>query len=113
MKHGLSDEQIIEIKKIFSQKPKVKEAILFGSRSLGTHKKTSDIDIALKGDIPYDMILKIKSILNEETFIPFFFDILDYKRINNKDLTKEIDEKGISFYKRDNILSPLQRGSRE
>jgi len=44
--------------------------------------------------------LTIKSILNEETLMPYNFDVLDYSNISNEELKKHIDNFGVSIYKK-------------
>jgi predicted nucleotidyltransferase len=48
MKYGLSEKQLMEITSKLAEIPEIEEAVLFGSRAIGTYKEASDIDIALK-----------------------------------------------------------------
>jgi type I restriction enzyme S subunit len=98
MKYGLGENQLSEIVDIFRKYPEVEEAILFGSRAIGTYKEASDIDIAIKGkDVSVILATKIQSDL-EDTYLPFFFDIISFPSITNQDLIKHINTKGISIY---------------
>lgn len=101
MKIGLTKKQMNIILNVLLDNSFVDEAILFGSRSTGEHKKTSDIDIALKGNMDDNQLSKVKQSLQEATLIPLFFDIIDYSKISNKLLLKEIDTKGISIFRKD------------
>jgi type I restriction enzyme, S subunit len=99
MKYGLDENQLCEIVDIFRKYPEVEEAILFGSRAIGTYKEASDIDIAIKGkDVSVILATKIQSDL-EDTYLPFFFDIISFPSITNQDLIKHINTKGISIYR--------------
>lgn len=49
MQIGISSEEREIFRRIFSSHPSVEAALLFGSRSKGTHRKDSDADIALAG----------------------------------------------------------------
>ena len=49
MKYGLSENQLEEIISILQKYDEIEEAILFGSRVIGTYKKASDVDIVIKG----------------------------------------------------------------
>ncbi|HPJ12452.1 MAG TPA: restriction endonuclease subunit S [Caldisericia bacterium] len=99
MKYGLGENQLSEILDIFRKYPEVEEAILFGSRAIGTYKEASDIDIAIKGkDVSVIIATKIQSDL-EDTYLPFFFDIISFPSITNQDLIKHINTKGISIYR--------------
>ena len=59
------------------------------------------MDIALKGEnLNLEIVTKISYRLNEETILPYKFDILDYQSINNIKLTELINRIGISLYKK-------------
>jgi uncharacterized protein len=74
-KFGLTDEEIKQIIDVLKSIPEVECGIIYGSRTLGTYKPGSDIDFALKGKINLDVVAKVKRILEEETTLPYFFDI--------------------------------------
>ena len=98
---GLQESDIISIKYALENYPEIKEAYIFGSRAKGNYRKGSDVDIALKGDnIPFADILTIAGYLNEDTIMPYHFDVLDYDAIQNQHLTEHIDRAGILFYKK-------------
>ena len=74
-------------------------AILYGSCALGTFKKGSDIDIALKGkEITSTICSLIHFELEEETLLPYFFDITNYEIIKNQKLIEHIDRVGKILY---------------
>jgi predicted nucleotidyltransferase len=98
---GLTPKDLQEILDVLRNYQEVDEAILFGSRALNTHKKGSDIDIALKGKEIGFITATIAGILNEESHLPYFFDILDYNLIENQDLKEHIDRVGQQIYKKD------------
>lgn len=101
MKYGLSEQQLKEIVDFISIYPEVEEAVLFGSRALGTYKEASDVDIAIKGDkVTAGLAAKIKFDIEEDTYLPFFFDIVAYPTITNEALRKHIDTKGIVIFRR-------------
>lgn len=95
---GLSQSDIEEIKDVLKLFPQVHEALIFGSRALGTQKKGSDIDIAIKGEHLRGCVEEISAILNEKSMLPYFFDILEYAEITNKNLLDHIDRVGVVFY---------------
>lgn len=92
----LSDmESIISILKL---QPKVEKAIVFGSRAKGNFKDSSDVDIALKGkQLDFETISKISYQLNEETLMPYKFDILNYHSIKEPSLIDHINRLGIEI----------------
>lgn len=101
MKFGLSENQIKEIISHLENFHEIEEAVIFGSRAIGTQKNGSDIDIAIKGkDVSATVAAKIKSVCEEESSIPFFFDFVAYQTINNKELKEHIDTRGIVLYRK-------------
>jgi len=94
MKSGLTKKDIEVIQKTLSKFPEVKSAIIFGSRALGNYKKGSDIDLALKGDLTPELISQIQYQMEEETNLPYFFDVVDYGSIEKQALLEHIDQYG-------------------
>lgn len=90
----LEDKYVEFIKNtVYSVLPDV-EIFIYGSRVQGKARKYSDVDIALKGDIPFDDLLKIRGIFENSAF-PYKVDIVDldslkpdFFRIIEKDLYK-------------------------
>lgn len=81
------------------QFPAVEEALIYGSRSLGTYRRGSDVDIALKGkELHSDIVREVSFLLNEETIMPYHFDVLNYHCLTNRELTRHIDRVGAVFY---------------
>lgn len=101
MKYGLSDDQLSEIIRFIEKYPEVERAILFGSRAMDTYKEASDVDIAILGDqITADLAAKIKFDLEEDTYLPFYFDIIAYPTITNEALKGHIHNKGVVIFRR-------------
>ncbi|CAG5011876.1 hypothetical protein DYBT9275_05044 [Dyadobacter sp. CECT 9275] len=98
---GLKESDISDITQILNRYPGISRAYIFGSRAKGNYKSGSDVDIAVKGDdISYDTILNIAAYLNEETLMPYHFDVLNYQTIQSSDLREHIDRTGIMFYQK-------------
>jgi len=97
---GLTNQDIQSIIAVIKAYPEIDEAIIFGSRALNTYKKGSDIDIALKGVNIALIVATISGILNEESHLPYFCDVLDYNIIDNEDLKNHIDRVGVQIYKK-------------
>lgn len=93
---GLSDKELSTLREVFTKFDTIEEVILFGSRARGTHQKASDIDLAIKGkNIDLDTLSKLTYILEEETNLPYFFDVVIYDKISDDALKKAIDEGGV------------------
>jgi predicted nucleotidyltransferase len=100
---GLTKQDIQTITDILAQQTNVEKALLFGSRAKGNYKHGSDVDIALKGrQLNVETISNISYLLNEETFLPYKFDILNYYSTSKK-VTGHIDRVGIVFYENEGI----------
>ena len=91
---GLSPKELEILKDVFKKFDDIKEVILFGSRALGTHKTASDIDLAIKGNVDINTLSKLKYTLEEDTNLPYFFDVVIYDNLENMELKKHIDEFG-------------------
>ncbi|VVH57826.1 Type I restriction-modification system, specificity subunit S (EC, partial [uncultured Gammaproteobacteria bacterium] len=73
----------------------VEKAILFGSRAIDTYKEASDVDIAIKGEnADWSLAMTIQDHLEEETYLPFFFDVVAYGSVESEELRRHIDGKG-------------------
>jgi uncharacterized protein len=99
MKYGLSEGQLNEIIAKIKAIPEIEEAFIFGSRAVGSFKNSSDVDIAIKGEkIDFKTVAHLKWQLEEETYLPFFFDVVAYTTIDNSALKHEIDKNGQRIY---------------
>ena len=95
---GLSPKELEILQNVFKKFDDIKEVILFGSRALGTHKTASDIDLAIKGNVDINTLSKLKYTLEEDTNLPYFFDVVIYDNLENMELKKHIDEVGKIIY---------------
>jgi len=101
MKFGLSPRDLSEISDTMSTFPEIEEAVLFGSRAKGNYKPGSDIDIAIKGRaIEQSCVSGLSYALNEESSLPYFFDIIHYESISEQALIEHIDRVGHQIYAR-------------
>ena len=96
---GLSEAELRTLRTVFARFPQIEEVILFGSRAHGTHRPSSDIDLAIKGkEITLDTLAKLRYILEEETNLPYFFDVVVYEKVENEELKRVIDGCGETIY---------------
>jgi len=99
MNYGLRKTDIQYIIEALQSFNDIDQAILFGSRAMGNYKQGSDVDMAIKGkELADTTIYRLSDLLNEELPLPYFFDIIVYDRINNKELKKHIDKFGKVIY---------------
>jgi len=99
MNFGISDSDLAYIVSALAKFDEIERASIFGSRAKGTHKPGSDIDIALYGDrVNFDTISKLHSLLEDESPMPYRFDIVDYSHLTHENLKSHIDRIGIEIY---------------
>lgn len=98
--YGLSSEDLHAIIQVLKQYPQIKEARIFGSRAMGTHRVGSDVDIALEGADLEDIVAAVSGRLNDETPLPYMFDVVIFSGTGNVDLQDHIQRVGIPFYTR-------------
>jgi predicted nucleotidyltransferase len=101
MNSGLQPQDIAVITQALRLFPEVEEVILFGSRAKGNFKPGSDVDIAVKGEkVTHTTIIQLSSYLNEETVLPYFFDVIQIEKITNKALLEHVNRVGKNIYTR-------------
>ena len=99
-KYGLTPSHINLITDVFKDHQGIEQVILFGSRAKGNYKPGSDVDFAVVGsNMTARDINNISYQLNEETVLPYYFDVLEYSAISSEELIHHINEYGIPFYK--------------
>lgn len=99
--YGLIEKDLFYINKAIKKFDEIEKVVIFGSRAMGNYKKYSDIDISVFGEnVTDEIIYKLNDYLNEVYPLPYFFDVLDYKSIKNKELIKHIDTYGKIIYKK-------------
>jgi len=101
MSFGISEKSCRQLQRVLEEFSEIEEALIFGSRALGTEKPGSDIDLAIKGAaVTPQTALSLAARLNESLPIPYFCDVVDYASIDNPALKEHIDRHGRSFFKR-------------
>lgn len=94
----LTSLDIKALKEVIGGFSEIEKAFLFGSRAKGISENGSDVDIALKGDdVTFETTRKVSFILNEETNMPYHFDVVNFHAIKNQDLIKHIERVGIDL----------------
>jgi len=79
--------------------PEIEKAVVFGSRAKGNYKPGSDIDIAIYGkNITFDILAKLHSLLEDESPMPYQFDVVDFTHSNHEELKEHIERMGKIIY---------------
>ena len=96
---GLCPQTITLIQQECLKHPNIREAWLFGSRAMGTHKPGSDIDIAIDGDLSFQQ-LNALAVGLDELMLPYEFDVLTLSGINNAQLIAHIQRVGKRIFQK-------------
>ncbi len=98
---GLTNEEILNIKAVFEKYQEIEEVLVYGSRSMGNYKPSSDIDLTIKGKgIGLSLQIKIEFDL-DDLMLPYKFDITIYEKISNPEFLDHINRVGKTIYKRE------------
>lgn len=98
MKFGLSDTVIKELQDVFRRHANIRKVLIFGSRSKGSYRAGSDIDLAVVGTgIDYNQLLSILCEI-EDLDLLYKVDLLDYQKKVGTPIGDHIDRVGQIFY---------------
>jgi len=97
---GLDDRDIKIIQNIGKSYEGINQILVFGSRALENYKKSSDVDLAIVGDLEQTEIWAISGLLNDELLTPYFYDVVNFETITNVDLKNSIKNFGKVIYKK-------------
>ena len=101
MRYGLRDSDLTCIAGAVRRIDEIDECILFGSRAKGNYKRGSDVDLVIKGDrVTRDTVIHLWGWLNEESPMPYFFDVVQYETISEPTLIEHIDRVGVTLYQK-------------
>jgi uncharacterized protein len=94
---NLKPDELALLQRVFRSHPEIKTVKLFGSRAKGTHSPSSDIDLALWGDVD---ALRAESIAAELDELPtaYKFDVQPFHLIKLRPLREHIERVGITVY---------------
>lgn len=85
-------EEIVELARNYG----IGKVILFGSRARGDYKKTSDIDLAIKGGNRINFALDVEDV----TSTLLKFDVIDLDGPVPDYILESIEEEGITIYEK-------------
>lgn len=97
--YGIPDKSYRLILNSFKDFKQIEKAAIYGSRAMGNYRKGSDIDLVVYGkSLNQNSLLKLKTKLEQELPIPFYFDITHYDSLPDNDLKKHIDRHSKIIY---------------
>ncbi|MFH1097147.1 MAG: nucleotidyltransferase domain-containing protein [Candidatus Desantisbacteria bacterium] len=92
MNYGLKQEDIDYIISALRRLPEIEKAAIFGSRAKGNNKPGSDVDLAIWGqDVTFTTVSRLHSMLEDESPMPYFFDIVDQTHLTYEKLKEHIN----------------------
>lgn len=101
MTFGLRDTDITTMHDLFRQHPDIEQVWVYVSRAKGTNHPGSDVDLALIGpDVKRETVSHVHFVLEEDSPMPFFFDVLHWNTLSNQKLKDEIERTGNLLYER-------------
>jgi uncharacterized protein len=94
---GLNPDELALLRGVFHRHPEIKTVKLFGSRAKGTSAPSSDIDLALWGEVD---ALHAESIAAELDELPtaYKYDLKPFHLITLRPLREHIERVGITVY---------------
>jgi uncharacterized protein len=100
---GLNQRECGLLAAVFRRHPEIEEVRVFGSRAKGNNESSSDIDLALWGNINSQLLAHLAGELDELP-LPYRFDLSIYDRVHNRDLKDHIDRVGRTLYRRESSV---------
>ncbi|MBI4778306.1 nucleotidyltransferase domain-containing protein [Candidatus Desantisbacteria bacterium] len=101
MNCGLRQEDINYIIAALIKLPEIEKAAIFGSRAKGNNKPGSDVDLAIWGQgITFTTVSHLHFLLEDESPMPYFFDIVDYTHLTHEKLKGHINRVSKVIYNR-------------
>lgn len=96
--HGLSQATVDGITAVLAKHANIEQAILYGSRAMGTYRPNSDIDLCLVGpQLSLTELLAIETEL-DDLLLPYRIDLSLQHSIDNPELLAHIRRVGVAFY---------------
>lgn len=101
---ALSKHELGLITSVFRKHPQVEAAKVFGSRAKGNSTASSDVDLALWGDVDALRAERIAAELDELP-LAYRFDVKSFTLIKLQTLQEHIERVGIVIYKKEKTTS--------
>jgi len=107
--HGLTEATVAQMAGVLARFRAVDRATLFGSRAKGTHKRGSDIDLALEGDaLDWRTVGRIYDAL-DDLLLPHRFSLVIFESSTDPDVAAHISRVGVTLFERKHTGRALLR----
>ena len=90
---GLKPAEVEQLREVFYQYPAVERVIVYGSRAKGTHRRGSDIDITIVGEVDWYTLNQLSERL-DDLLLPYQIDLSVLNHIDNPELKAHIERVG-------------------
>ena len=91
---GLPAGAVDRLRSVFAADPRVRRALVYGSRALGRQRPASDIDIALDApELPFSEFLRMGNAI-DDLLLPWQVDLALLTKIDNPSLLDHIARVG-------------------
>lgn len=95
---GLSFITLDKLLSVFKCHTAIEQVVIFGSRAKRNFRPSSDIDLAIKGQIlPFNQLMQVENQIDELN-LPYTVDLIQYEQITNQELVAHIDRVGLVIY---------------
>ena len=99
---GLTQTQNSELLELIKSAKTITKVVVFGSRAMGNFKPGSDVDLAIWGDsFGATDAANFAAKLNEESHMPYKFDVVAFSEIANNGLREHIVRIGKVIFERE------------
>jgi predicted nucleotidyltransferase len=99
---GLSSDEWQTLIQVIAACARVERVVVFGSRAQGNFARGSDVDLALIGSaLTHEDLITLAGQLNDETPLPYRFDLVAYAQISHAPLKEHINAVGLEIARRD------------
>lgn len=98
---GLCETDLVYMNELFRHHTDIEQVWVYDSRAKGTTRHGADVDLALVGPLVQpETVRHIYFVLEEDSPMPFFFDVLHWDTLNNFNLKDEIQRTAQLLYQR-------------
>ena len=78
--------------------PGIQKILIYGSRARGTHRKGSDVDLAIVGELEGTALWRIRDLLNEIMSTIYFYDVVHLDTLAEGDFKNQILKEGQTIF---------------
>ena len=97
---GITNIEQQKLSSLLARQPRVRKAVVYGSRAKGCNRRFSDIDLTLIGEELTQQDLRRLSLQIDDLLLPYEFDLSLYSNLTNEALIDHINRVGKTIYTR-------------